>query len=200
MSILEIALIAIGLAMDAFAVSVTSGLAIHRLQLASGHHSFRRELAQAALVAACFGFFQALMPFLGWLLGMAAQRWIAPVDHWVAWILLSLIGGHMLWEARHPPDDDADAPLVDPVRPLRLLVLGIATSIDALAAGISLAAVGVGIWQPVIVIGGVTAAFSYLGTLLGNAVGSLCERQAAVLGGLILLGLGLKILWEGLRG
>jgi len=199
--LIEIILLAVGLAMDAFAVSVTTGMTIHRLQVQGGTHSRATEIFQAMVVALCFGFFQGAMPLAGWYSGTMARAWIEPVDHWVAFSLLFIIGAHMIWEAR--ADDDAaqsDAKLVNPMRPGVLLTLAIATSIDAFAAGISIAALGVAIIQPVLIIAVITALLSFIGTWIGDMAGHLFEKKLEIIGGVILILIGVKVLVDHMGG
>lgn len=196
MSRLEIFLIAVGLAMDAFAASITSGMTIHRIQVQSGSHSRRTELRQWTIVALCFGFFQAAMPVAGWFLGSMASTWIEPVDHWIAFALLVLVGGHMAWEAWQSEAGDTDKDPRSPTSLRMLVIIGVATSIDALAVGVSLAALGVEIWQPAVIIGVVTAVLSFSGTWIGDTMGHLFERKLEFLGAGILIFIGLKILLQ----
>lgn len=180
-------LIAVGLAMDAFAVSLAYGL------------SFRRREHRSALkIAGAFGVFQAAMPVLGWFAGLAFRRWIEAVDHWVAFGLLAVIGGKMILDAvRTGPEAE---PTTSTFTWRALLVLAIATSIDALAVGLALSLLAVAILLPVLVIGVVTFVLSYLGIVLGYELTSWLRdrgrRVVQVVGGLILIGIGLKILFE----
>lgn len=173
--------IAFGLAMDAFAVAVTSGLTLAPLRLES-----------ALKIALFFGGFQALMPLLGWLAGLGLEELISGFDHWVAFGLLGFIGCRMIYDALRAGPRRA----VDPLNLLTLLGLSIATSIDALVVGLSFALLQIPILTPAIVIGSVTFLLAFLGVLLGHRLGRLFEREAEVLGGLILIGIGLKILLE----
>ena len=177
---IEIALIAFGLAMDAFAVAVSSGVTLRKMRL---RHAMR--------IAAFFGFFQAIMPLLGWLTGRAFRRHSCTYDHWVAFVLLSVIGSKMIYEARRPPDEDS---VSDPLNVYVLFTLAIATSIDALAVGVTFSFLDVHIWQSIGVIGAVTFVVSFIGTQIGTTFGHLFENRLEVLGGLILIGIGLKIL------
>ena len=173
--------IAVGLAMDAFAVSIGVGLSAPSV---SGRTTVR--------LAWHFGLFQFLMPVVGWLAGLSVERWISGVDHWVALALLTAIGGHMIYEALRG-DDEARATR-DPTRGPSLVVLSVATSIDALAVGLSLALLGVEIWFPAVVIGIVAFLFTAAGLHLGRRFGALFGKRMEVLGGVILIGIGLKIL------
>lgn len=183
MPILSIFLIALGLAMDAFAVSITSGITIKNL-----------KKRHALLVGATFGIFQAVMPVLGWLLGQWAYRFISAVDYWIAFGLLLFVGGHMIIQVMQPEDEASE-----PKNPLylpTLLTLAVATSIDAFAIGISLSMLRVAIFLPVLVIGFVTFALSFAGVYFGRLFGHFNEKRMEVAGGLVLIGLGTKMLIE----
>ncbi len=171
--------IALGLAMDAFAVSVAAGIQVPKLN--AGH---------VGRLALSFGFFQFMMTVLGWLAGRGLSRWVEAVDHWVAFGLLLAIGGKMLWEPFRP----ADGREKDPTRGWLLLTLAIATSIDALAVGLSLAFLDVSIWMPSIVIGIVAAVLSALGAMFGSRLGRRFGVWAERFGGLVLIAIGVKIL------
>ncbi|MDY0059910.1 MAG: manganese efflux pump MntP family protein [Myxococcota bacterium] len=182
MGIGEILLLAVGLAMDAAAVSL--GIAC------AGWASGRRP---AFRLAFHFGLFQTLMPILGWTLGRTISDWLRAVDHWIAFGLLLLIGGKMIREGlRREPEDPT--PAGDPTRGWSLVLLSLATSIDALAVGLSLAFLDVRIWLPSLAIGGVTAGLSLLGVRLGARLGQRFGQHMAIVGGLILVGIGLRIL------
>jgi manganese efflux pump family protein len=174
--------IALGLAMDAFAVAIGAGL---QLCGATPRQVFR--------LAWHFGLFQAFMPIIGWLAGRTVAEYIEPVDHWIAFGLLAFIGGKMIWEALH---HDEEAEVCDPTKGWRLVMLSIATSIDALAVGLSLALLNVSIWWPAIVIGIVAGVMTIIGMELGKRFGALLGRRMEVVGGLILIGIGVKILVE----
>jgi manganese efflux pump family protein len=178
--------IAIGLAMDAFAVAIGAGL---QLCGATPRQTFR--------LAWHFGLFQAFMPIIGWLAGRTVAQYIAPVDHWIAFGLLAFIGGKMIWEAFH---HDEDAEVCDPTKGWRLVMLSIATSIDALAVGLSLALLDVSIWWPALVIGVVAGVLTTIGMELGKRFGALLGRRMEIVGGVILIGIGVKILVEHLAG
>lgn len=188
MSWLNLIGIAIGLAMDAFAVSIAAGLAIPRLNY---RHVFR--------LAFHFGLFQALMPILGWLAGRTVEAHIAAYDHWVAFALLSLIGGKMLWEALVVGDESNDNG--DPTRGLTLVTLSVATSVDALAVGLSMAFLGVSIWVPSVVIGLVAGTLTTIGIRFGSRIGERFGTVAEIVGGLVLLAIGVRIVvshvWAG---
>jgi putative Mn2+ efflux pump MntP len=177
--------LAVGLAMDALAVAVATGLLLRRPN--QGH---------VLRLAFHFGLFQFLMPVVGWLAGRTVEAYIRDVDHWVAFALLSFVGGKMLLEARRGKEE---APSGDPTRGLMLLVLSIATSIDALAVGLSMAFLHVSIWLPSVVIGLVAFAFTAAGVVLGARVGRTLGRWPEVVGGVVLLAIGAKILAEHLR-
>ena len=193
MGIAELLLIAVGLSMDAFAVSICRGLGMRRLNLRT-----------AAVLAFFFGGFQALMPLTGWALGSQFMWLIAPVDHWVAFVLLAFIGGKMLWEAFHEGGEkdgeaggcDCDATDTSAIDLREFLVLAVATSIDALAAGISFAALNVDIVLTVSLIGVITFALSFAGVAVGHFFGARYEKPASVVGGVVLILIGLKVLLE----
>ncbi len=186
MGFIEFFLTGIGLSMDAFAVAICKGLGMRKV-----------NYKQMLLIALFFGGFQALMPLLGWLLGRQFEQYITSVDHWIAFALLVLIGANMLREARKG-DDTTDAETVyDAPLPLgQLLLMAIATSIDALAVGISFAFLGVNIWLAIAVIGTTTFLISAAGVFIGNRFGNRYEKRATIAGGIILILLGIKILLE----
>jgi putative Mn2+ efflux pump MntP len=182
MSNVAILLIAIGLAMDAFAVSITSGITIKQLRV-----------KHAMLIAGFFGVFQAIMPLLGWWGAHGVKEYICFVDHWIAFLLLTFVGGKMIYAAcKNSSGEDVKSPLSIDV----LFLLSIATSIDALAIGVTLSFIDVAILFPVLVIGVVTFIMSFLGTYIGNMFGHIFERKLEIIGGLVLIGIGLKILIE----
>lgn len=185
MSWVEIVLIAVGLSMDAFAVAIGKGLAMKR-----------REHLQALAIALAFGLFQGGMPLIGWLVGSQFTGIITEIDHWIAFVLLAIVGGKMLFEAFEDEPDGSDAPTGARLRFKELLVLAVATSIDALAAGISFAFFHLDIWRTVGLIAIITATLSYIGVVAGHVLGSRLERPAEIAGGVILIGIGLKILLE----
>lgn len=190
MSAAAILMLALALAMDAFAVSVGAGCALRRPQ--AGHY-IRMSLA--------FGLFQFFMPVIGWTLGLYVRGLIENWDHWIAFILLAWIGGSMLREGlRRDQGDDGPCPppQKDPSRGASLLLLAVATSIDALAVGLSFALLKMPILMPSTVIGLVCAGLTALGLFLGQRLSraALFGRHAGVAGGLVLLGIGFKILWE----
>ena len=176
--------IAVGLAMDAFAVSVAGSAMLPRVTV---RHYFR--------FAFHFGLFQAVMPVLGWLAGTTIARWVAAWDHWIAFGLLAMVGGRAIYEGLHGGADLADRKR-DPTRGWSLVVLSVATSIDAFAVGLSLACLRVSIWGPVVAIGVITGALSVLGMFLGGRLGKRFGARAAIVGGLVLIAIGVKILVE----
>ena len=183
MGLWELLLLGIGLSMDAFAVSVCKGLAVQRA-----------DKKTAVLCGLWFGFFQALMPVIGFFLGRIFADAIEAVDHWVAFGLLSIVGANMIREALEEgegcPDPDLSAKA--------MLPLAVATSIDALAVGVSLAMAEVNIWTAVSLIGVTTFLLSSLGAAVGGVFGRKYEKKAEIFGGVTLILLGLKILLENL--
>ena len=184
MGFAELLLLAVGLSMDAFAVSICKGLSMKRATLGA-----------QAICGAWFGGFQALMPLIGFFLGTLFAGAIEAIDHWVAFVLLALIGINMLREAFNKCEEcesqDADLSFKT------MFVMAVATSIDALAVGISLAMAGnVNIFAAVLLIGITTFLFSAVGVKVGNIFGARFEKKAQLLGGCILVLLGLKILLE----
>lgn len=183
MSILELFLIAVGLSMDAFAVSVCKGLATQQLR-------WRHYL----IIGAWFGGFQALMPSIGYLLGSTFESYITAVDHWVAFFLLCLIGGSMVKEAL---SKDGEAGADNSSFAFRnMLLLAVATSIDALAVGVTFAFLQVHLLSSVLIIGIVTFGISVAGVKLGSVFGTRYQAKAELAGGVILILLGVKILLE----
>ena len=181
MGLTELFILAVGLSMDAFAVAVCKGLAMPKC-------TFKK----AAIVGLWFGGFQALMPAIGYILGAQFQEAIASIDHWIAFVLLALIGGNMIHEALDNDEEEADASL--DVKPMFLLA--VATSIDALAIGITFAFLKVNIIPAVCFIGIVTFIISFAGVKIGNVFGARYKNKAEIVGGVILILLGLKILLE----
>ena len=182
MSLVQMVLIAVGLAADAFAVSVAEGVAITGRP---GRHTLR--------VSAIFGGFQAAMPVLGWVAGSSLHGLVRSFDHWIAFALLVLIGGKMILDAA-PGIRTGGAGRGR--RGFRLLGLGVATSIDAFAVGVTIAMLRVSVWTPALVIGLVTAALCAVGVQAGDRIGGRLGRNAGILGGVVLVGLALKILLE----
>jgi len=179
--------IALALAMDAFAVALGTGMSLAAL---TGRHLFRLGFH--------FGLFQALMPVVGWLAGLSVQQQVAAWDHWIAFGLLVFVGGKMLKEAFAAEEHKAQAS--DPTRGMNLVVLSVATSIDALAVGFSLSLLGVAIWWPALVIGLVAGVLTVAGMLIGRRAGDHWGPRVEILGGLVLIGIGVKIVIEHLGG
>ena len=180
MGFLELFLIGVGLSADAFAAAICKGLSMRKI-----------NYQQSGLVALFFGGFQALMPLIGWILGKQFEEYIVSVDHWIAFALLGYIGGKMVWDAFH--DDDC-CPVTFSIR--ELLILAIATSIDALAVGVTFAFLKVEIFRAITIIGCTTFALSLVGVFIGNRFGSRYKNKATFAGGVILMFIGLKILLE----
>ncbi len=182
MGLITIIIIALGLAMDAFAVSIVSGSAYKQLKI---KHAFR--------IAVFFGGFQAFMPLIGSLAGLSVKEYIANYDHWIAFGLLSAVGAKMIYESfKIAPANEN----FNPSNIFVLLVLSFATSIDALAIGITISLLPVSIATAVIIIGLVTFLLSYLGVFIGKKFGHFFENKIEALGGLILIALGVKIFFE----
>jgi putative Mn2+ efflux pump MntP len=183
MSAWTLFLIALGVAADAFAVSLGKGLQMRRLRG-----------GDAVAIATTFGVFQALMPLLGWFLGSRFRDSITSVDHWVAFGLLVAIGGKMIWEALHHDAPEEGEEQRIGIR--ELLVLGVATSIDALAVGITMAFLDVAIGAAVVLIGATTFVLSLVGVYLGHRAGVRFRGPAEVVGGLILIAIGFRVLLD----
>lgn len=181
MDLLSVALIGIGLAMDALAVSICKGLAMRTPSLKS-----------MLVVGLWFGSFQAIMPVIGYYLGESFYQYISEYDHWIAFILLLLIGLNMIRESFLSEDEGMD----DSIGIKIMFLLAVATSIDAFAVGITLAMDGSDIWLPALIIGIITLAISMAGVRVGSVVGERFGRKAELVGGLILIMIGLKILLE----
>ena len=181
MTIIEILLIAIGLAMDAFAVSICKGLSMKKM-----------NWKKALIVGAYFGIFQALMPIIGYFLGSTFEDLVTHIDHWIAFVLLVAIGGNMLKEAFANNSENCN----DNVDFKTMSILAIATSIDALAVGITFAFLQANIWISATIIGIVTFVISIIGVKIGNRFGNKYERRAETVGGFILIFMGIKILLE----
>ena len=178
--------LALALAMDAFAVALGTGAVLSRL---TGRHLFRLGFH--------FGLFQALMPVIGWLAGLTIIQWVEAWDHWIAFSLLAIIGGRMIYEAFSDEENTDDR---DPTKGLSLVLLSIATSIDALAVGFSLSVIGVSIWMPALVIGLVAGVLTIAGMLLGGRIGNRWGSHVEIFGGVVLIAIGIKILIEHLSG
>lgn len=182
MDLFNIAFIAIGLAMDSFAVSVSSGIIIKR-----------PRILDSLQIALFFGFFQAFMPVLGWLAGFSLKVIISGIDHWVAFIILFIIGCRMIYESFKRESINSK---INPLNYYVLLMLSIATSIDALIVGISFSFLNIYILTPIFAIGVVAFLMSFIGVFIGNKSNHFLEKKIEILGGIILIGIGLKILFE----
>ena len=183
MSLVEILVIALGLSMDAFAVSVAAS---------AGGYAGR---GAAFRLAFHFGLFQALLPLLGWLLGARLTGVAGQMDHWIAFALLAFVGVRMIRSGLH----SGETLRKDPSRGMTLVLLALATSLDAFAVGVSLGVLGIAILRPVVIIGLVTGLLSLLGVVLGRRLGILFGRRTEVAGGIMLLLIGGRILWEHLH-
>ncbi len=181
MDVTQLLLIAVGLAADALAVSVSSGAIIRKMRL---RHALR--------IAIFFSFFQGLMPWIGWELASLAGDWFQAIDHWIAFSLLVLIGGKMVYDSRQMSEEDDHNPLNLYI----LFTLAIATSIDALAIGVTFSFLDISILKPVLIIGLVTFFLSLIGTYIGAFFGHIFEDKIELAGGVILIGIGTKILLE----
>ena len=182
MDILSICLIALGLAMDAFAVSIARGFTINT-----------SRVKNALIIALSFGLFQAIMPVIGWASGSLFKDLIEYIDHWIAFALLSFIGIKMIHESFKITKKDKK---IDVLNLRILLILSIATSIDALAVGVTLSFLDVTIIMPALMIGIITFSLSFMGVFIGNKFGHFFENKIEALGGIILIGIGIKILLE----
>lgn len=182
--LITVFLTGIGLSMDAFAVSICKGLKMQKF-----------NYKQMGLIALFFGGFQALMPLVGWMLGNSFKSYIESFDHWVAFVLLCFIGGKMIYEAFQVEDDDCGCFDIK-----ELLIMAIATSIDALAVGIAFAIDGIDTWTnillAILIIGVTTFVLSAIGVLIGHKFGAVYKTKAEFAGGVILILIGLKILLE----
>ena len=183
MSILELCIISIGLAMDAFAVAICKGLSVKKL-----------NFKQMLIVGGYFGIFQGMMPIIGYLLSVGFEKYITSVDHWIAFILLGLIGGNMIKESLGD-DESIDCSFTFKA----MLPLAIATSIDALAVGVTFACLNVNIILAISLIGIITFVLSMIGAKIGNVFGEKFKNKAEFIGGVILILMGLKILLEHLN-
>jgi len=186
MNIATVLLIALGLAMDAFAVSVASGIVLKS-----------SKMTNAVKMALFFGTFQMMMPVAGWLSGVTLRHFISGFDHFIAFGLLAFVGGRMIYESLWGIEKEER---MNPFSTNVLLVLAVATSIDAFAVGLSFAFLEMPIILPVAVIGLVTFSLSFAGIFLGNRFGHIFEKKIEIVGGLILIGIGLKILIEHMAG
>jgi len=188
MSFTDIFLIGIGLAMDAFAVSVCKGLCMKTI-------NYRHSV----IIALFFGGFQALMPFIGFYLGTFFEKYITAVDHWIAFILLLYIGGKMLWDTLTSDDEEIVCPVQNCLDFKELFIMAVATSIDALAVGITFSFYkNTNIFANISIIGITTFAIAFGGVVIGNKFGTRFKKKAEIFGGVILVLIGLKILLEGL--
>lgn len=183
MGIIELLLIAVGLSMDAFAVALCRGLGMKRF-----------HPRNAFIIALFFGGFQAAMPLAGWLLGQQFEQYITAFDHWVAFGLLALIGGKMIVEAIQ--NDSCPVDNGEVIQYKRLFLMAVATSIDALAVGITFSFLKVHLLSAILSIGTVTLVLSFFGVYVGFRFGDRLKRKAEWMGGLVLIGIGLKILLE----
>ncbi|MEG1065977.1 MAG: manganese efflux pump MntP family protein [Erysipelotrichaceae bacterium] len=179
MNTLSILLTAFALSMDAFAVS-----------LAKGMQAKKKLILIALSLAICFGFFQGLMPLIGYILANSFSKYIIQFDHWIAFGLLFILGINMILESKEEEDTTTKLNLGT------ILVLGVATSIDALAVGVSFAFLEVNIIQAIITIGIITFILSFLGVIIGHKLGNYLKKYAEIIGGLVLITIGLKILIE----
>jgi len=187
MNLLELLLVSLSMAMDAFTVSLGAGT--------SGVHNGPRSRFRLSFH---FGFFQFLMPVIGWLAGKTIEQYIQSFDHWVAFILLVFVGGRMIWSGSHPGQENKQNN--DLSRGWTMVLLSIAVSIDALAVGLSLGLIGISIWYPAIVIGIVTALLSLAGLYIGDGLGRKFGTVMEIIGGLVLIGIGVRIVVTHLVG
>lgn len=179
---LTVLALAIGLAMDSFAVSIAGGVTLKQIRLSN-----------VLLISFIFGFFQGFMPVIGWLLGSNVRIWIQAYDHWVAFGLLAIIGGKMIYESIWIREVEKKVSLES----LRfIIILAIATSIDALAVGLGFSLIASNIFTPALVIGLVTILMTSIGLYIGEYFGSVFENRVELFGGVILISIGLKILYE----
>jgi len=187
MSFLTLLFIAVGLGMDAFAVAISTGVKCRPIRP-----------AQILRMSAAFGLFQFLMPLIGWLAGSTVIGQFQAYDHWIAFGLLAIVGGHMAWAGLFE-HEDADKACPDPTRGWTLALLAVATSIDALAVGVSLSMLGYSLWYPAALIGVVAFFMTAVGMLIGAPLGVVFGKRMEVVGGLVLIGIGVKILLEHMK-
>ncbi|MGC9517657.1 MAG: manganese efflux pump MntP family protein [Methanomicrobiales archaeon] len=180
MDFISIILLAVALAMDSFSISITRGLA------------WKCRINHAILIAIFFGVFQAVMPIFGWISGLQLQIIISSVAPWVAFILLVIIGIKMIYESIYMEDEDVCSIFSFK----ELTILSIATSIDAFAVGVTFAVLNTSILEPILIIGLITFILSFLGVYIGKSMGHLFENKIEIIGGIILIGIGFKILLE----
>ena len=185
MDLLTLIGIAVALAMDAFAVALSAGVQLNPI---TGRQLFRLGFH--------FGLFQGMMPVIGWLAGIGLKRFVTIYAPWIAFILLTFVGGKMIYEAL--TDHDEDKIRRDPTRGATMVMLSLATSIDALAVGFSMSLLGVAIWTPAVIIGVITGSLTVAGMLLGRKIGTIWGERVEIFGGVILVGIGLKILVQAL--
>ena len=181
MDTISIILIAIGLSMDSFAVSVTNGLTIREL-----------NVKRILIISFSFAVFQAFMPLIGWFAGIGIEKYIKELDHWIAFTLLSFIGTKMIYDGFKKNNNKKDSEL----KILTLIGQSFATSIDAFAIGISFALLNLSIVTPVVIIGLITFGFSLIGLYLGKYFGKKIGKSAEIFGGIVIIGIGLKIIIE----
>ena len=183
MTIIEQLLLGLALAMDCFSVSITSGLIQKQYRM-----------KPILLMAFLFGLFQAMMPLIGWVLSISFGEYVENIGHWIAFALLLFIGGKMIYDYFH----DSDSPSFDPNKFTVIITLALATSIDALAVGVSFMCMGMttlsSITQPLLIIGIISTLLSLLGSIIGISIGKRFKFPAELIGGLILIGIGIKIL------
>ena len=188
MTFLDIFLIGIGLSMDAFAVAICKGLCMKKI-----------NYSQSVIIALFFGGFQALMPLIGFYLGTFFESYITAIDHWIAFFLLLYIGGKMLWDAIKDDDEEIVCPVDNRLNYKELFIMAVATSIDALAVGITFSFYkDTNIFANISVIGITTFIIAFGGVVIGNKFGTRFKKKAGISGGVILILIGLKILLEGL--
>lgn len=180
MDFVTVILIAIGLAMDAFAVSIAKGVSVNE-----------NKLKSAILLASLFGGFQALMPVIGWLAGLGLEDIIMGVDHWIAFVLLGFIGAKMIYDSTRSEDGKEED-----ITLFAALTLAVATSIDALMVGLTFAFLETPILIPILIIGVITFALSFVGVIFGSGMGSIFGKKIKILGGLLLILIGMRILIE----
>ena len=184
MSVLEICLVGLGLAADAFAVAMCKGVEMKKF-----------VLKYALVIALFFGVFQAVMPLIGWAVASTFEQYITDYDHWIAFCLLFVLGGKMIWDSIKK-DDEAETEKPLNIGFKTLLLMAVATSIDALAVGVTFAFLQVNVWAAIALIGAITFALSFAGVFIGVKLGDKFEQKAEFVGGLILIMIGVKILLE----
>lgn len=185
MGLFELFLIAIGLSMDAFAVAICKGLCMKKI-----------NYGQSIIIALFFGAFQGIMPVIGWFIGLKFEKYITSIDHWIAFVLLGFIGINMIKEALSSEDDEVKCSVDGKLVVKELFILAIATSIDALAIGITFAFLKVDIAVSASLISIITFSLSFIGVIIGNKFGTKYKEKAAIAGGGVLILIGFKILLE----